>query len=293
MLIGYNQATSLKRSDVETDLKYAEKYGYDFIEFQMGQLNKYLESHNLRELKEFFNTSKIKPYALNALEFFNLKTPKEFEDVKKEFTRMCEIAKELDCNAVLIVPSKKIEGVSDEEVREDAIDCIGKLAEVSGEYNIRLACEYLGFQDTSINNFAQCYDIIQAVNRADVGIVLDCFHFYVGDSKIENLRNADAGKIFVFHINDCKDLPLNTLQDSDRLWPGEGVIPLDKITGALKHIGFDGVATVELFNPDYWEWDPEETIRVAREKTEAAIKKYFNNAFWLGDNKKIEIKKLR
>ena len=275
MLIGYNQATSLKRSDVETDLKYAEKYGYDFIEFQMGQLNKYLKAHSLEELKSFFAGNRIKPYSLNALEYFNLKTPEEFEEVKRKFTRMCQIAKELDCRTIIIVPSKKIEGMLDEEVKKDSIDCINKLADIGKEYNVKLAYEYLGSPDTSVNTFAQCYDIVQAVNRDDVGIVLDCFHFYANASKIEDLRNANADKIFVFHINDCKDLPLRILQDSDRLWPDEGVIPLDKILGALKHIDFKGAATVELFNPDYWEWDPEKTIRVAKGKTEAAIKKYF------------------
>lgn len=275
MLIGYNQGTSLKNSNVETDLKYAEKYGFDFIEFQMSQLYKYLKTHSLKELKDFFGTSWIKPYSLNALEFFNLKTPEEFKEVKKKFIHMCEIAKGLDCGVIIIVPSKKMEGMSGEEVKKDSIDSINKLAHIGERYNIKLAYEYLGFPDISVNSFVQCYDIVQAVNRANVGIVLDCFHFYASGSKIEDLKNVDAKKIFVFHINDSRDLPLNTLQDSDRLWPGDGVIPLDKIFKVLKYIGFDGVATVELFNPDYWKLDPEKTIRVAMEKTKSVIWRYF------------------
>ncbi len=54
MLIGYNQGTTLNNSDTETDLILAEKYGFNYIEFQMGPLYKYLKTHSLYELNEFF-----------------------------------------------------------------------------------------------------------------------------------------------------------------------------------------------------------------------------------------------
>ena len=275
MLIGYNQATTLKSSNVETDLKYAEKYGYGFIEFQMGQLYDYLDRKSISDLKEFFSQSNIKPYSLNALEHFNLKAGEEFDKVKKEFIRMCKIANEIGCDTIIIVPSPKKDNISKDEIKKDSINSINILADIGEQCGIKLAYEYLGFEETSVNSFSQCYDIIQAVNRADVGIVLDCFHFYAGGSKIEDLRKADPKKIFVFHIDDSSALPLNKLKDSDRLWPGDGVIPLDKILGALKFIGFDGVATVELFNPEYWKLEPEKAIKIAKEKTEDVINRYY------------------
>ncbi len=278
MLIGYNQATTLKNSDVETDLKYAEKYGYDYIEFQMGQLYRYLDGHPISQLKDFFASSRIKPYSLNALEFFNLKNAKEFEKVKEEFTKMCDIASELECSSIIVVPSPKPEQTSNDEIKKDSIDKLNILADIGSDYGIKLAYEYLGFKETSVNSFSQCYEIIEQLDRDNVGIVMDCFHFYAGGSNIEDLKRADADKIFVFHLDDCKDLALDQLQDSDRVWPGDGVIPLDMIFDAFKEIGFNGVATIELFNPEYWTWEPRETIRVAKEKTVAAIEKYFNQS---------------
>ena len=49
---------------------------------------------------------------------------------------------------------------------------------------------------------------------------------------------------------------------------------LDKIFDALKQIKFDGVVSIELFNPEYWKWDAEKTIKVAKEKTEKILRKY-------------------
>jgi len=275
MIIGYNQATTLDRSDVETDIKYCEKYGYKFIEFQMVQLNKYLEKYDVKELKELLDKSGIKTYSLNALEFFNLKKGEEFEEIKQRFIRMCEIARPLECDTIIVVPSPNVNNLDKDQIKEDSIKALNILADIGKKYNVRLAVEFLGFEETSINTFGQCYDILEELNRDDVGLVLDCFHFYAGGSRVEDLKKANPGKIFVFHINDSVELPLNELQDSDRVWPGDGVMPLDKILSTLKEIGFDGVATVELFNPEYWKWDPGKAIKIAKEKSELVVSKYY------------------
>lgn len=43
-------------------------------------------------------------------------------------------------------------------------------------------------------------------------------------------------KIFVFHINNSKDLPLDSLKDSDRLWPGIASSHLIKFLVLLKRL---------------------------------------------------------
>jgi 2-keto-myo-inositol isomerase len=49
--------------------------------------------------------------------------------------------------------------------------------------------------------------------------------------------------------------------------PGEGVIPLDDILAALQETGFDGLCSIELFRPEYWERDPAELASAARKAT--------------------------
>ncbi|HYV04866.1 MAG TPA: TIM barrel protein, partial [Blastocatellia bacterium] len=72
------------------------------------------------------------------------------------------------------------------------------------------------------------------------------------------------GRLFIFHINDAENLPREQLQDRHRLLPGLGVLPLKEIAGALRGIGYDGVASVEIFRPEYWERDPFELALEAR-----------------------------
>jgi hypothetical protein len=60
------------------------------------------------------------------------------------------------------------------------------------------------------------------------------------------------------------------------LLPGEGVIPLDDILVRLKQIGFDGLCSVELFRPEYWERDPEDLAAAARAATLETVENYFS-----------------
>jgi 2-keto-myo-inositol isomerase len=277
MFLGFNQATTLKNSTTLNDLELAEKYGFDFMEFQMTPLYSYLENHTVAELKSFFDESRLKPYALNALEYFNLKTPREFKDVEKEFIRMCEIATSIGCGIIILVPSRINRKLTAREIREDSVNCIKRLLEIiyARQYNVKLSYEFIGFSDFSVNNFSSCYEIVEELNDERVGMTIDCSHFYASGSKISDLRNANGKKIFAFHVNGSKDKPLNELTDADRIWPGDGVMPLDEILPVLKGIGFNGAASIELFNPDYWKLGAEEVFKISKEKLTDVISRYY------------------
>ncbi|MDR6227177.1 sugar phosphate isomerase/epimerase [Desmospora profundinema] len=135
--------------------------------------------------------------------------------------------------------------------------------------------EFCGYPNCSVNTFGQAYDIVEAVNRESVGLVLDCFHFYAMNSDIRDLQQADPDNIFLFHIDDCEDLPIGSLRDHHRVWPGEGAIPLKRILDTLKEIGYGEMASIELFRPEYWEWDADRTIQMGKETTEKMVRQPF------------------
>ncbi|KUK23968.1 MAG: Xylose isomerase domain-containing protein TIM barrel, partial [Thermotoga sp. 50_1627] len=88
--------------------------------------------------------------------------------------------------------------------------------------------------------------------------------FFSGDSRLEELEEIDARKIVVVHVN---DLPkVEDVKDSDRIMPGDGILPLRDFFETLEKIGYDGPVSVELFNQDYWDKPACETTRIAFEK---------------------------
>ena len=101
--------------------------------------------------------------------------------------------------------------------------------------------------------------------------MIDSFHFYAGGSSLQAIEALDPERLFIFHINDAEDRPRAELQDSHRLLPGSGILPLREIVGALRRTGYDRVASVEIFRPEYWERDPFELARAAHTATSNVI----------------------
>ena len=113
--------------------------------------------------------------------------------------------------------------------------------------------------------------IVDLVDRESVGNVIDTYHFYAGGSTFEALEKLDPKKLFIFHINDAEDLPKEELNDSKRLYPGLGILPIGKMKHCLDAIGYDGPVSVEIFRPEYWEQDPFEVAKRAKDATEKVL----------------------
>src|SRR5207302_1935426 len=120
--------------------------------------------------------------------------------------------------------------------------------------------------DASSPTLDLAIEVVREVDRPNVGMVIDTFHFYAGGSRLDDIARVPIDKLFVVHLNGCEDLPRGQLTDAHRLYPGEGPIPIEAILRALRTNGFDGTCSVEIFRPDYWQQDPHEVARTARTK---------------------------
>ncbi|HKQ52504.1 MAG TPA: sugar phosphate isomerase/epimerase, partial [Pyrinomonadaceae bacterium] len=159
----------------------------------------------------------------------------------------------------------------DDTVRE-SVRVLDELGQIADRHGVSLAFEFLGQPRCSVQTLDQAAQIVSALDRANVGLVLDSFHFYAGGSRLESIDALDPARLFIFHINDAEDRPREELEDRHRLLPGLGILPLKEIAAALARRGYDRVASVEIFRPEYWERDPYELAREAH----AAAAKIFN-----------------
>lgn len=265
MKLCFNQATTLENSNLLKDLEYCEKFGYDYIEIRtMDKLPEYLKDHTVGDLAEFFANHHIKPLALNALVFFNNRSESEHRDVIREFKKMVEYAKILKVPYIVVVPLVTDKKILISQIKFSCVEVLRELSDIAQPFGIKIAVEFLGHPQCTVNTFAQCYDIVQTVARENVGLVLDCFHFHAMGSRLEDLRTADASRIFILHIDDAEDFPIGSLTDEDRVWPGMGSIDLAGILASLREIGYTGAVSVELFRPEYYKLDAEEVIQTAK-----------------------------
>jgi 2-keto-myo-inositol isomerase len=256
---------------VDQDLRLCEKYGYEYIELRLDMLKNYLEKNTLRDLEAFFNFHRIKSYAFNSIENINFCTQVQWDDLVQLFQFGCEIAQAVNNPYMIVVPTMgdDMHLKTKKEVFDDSVRVLDKLADIAKPYSVRLAFEPIGDKRWCVRSLDQALEIIQAVNRDDVGLVLDSINLFLYN-RLENIDTIDEippEKIFVYHIDDCEDLPLGTLDHCHRLYPGDGVIPLEVISKKLRAKGYAGICSVELFRPEYWDLEPEVVIKTAAEKT--------------------------
>lgn len=272
----YNVATTKENATLEQDLELCEKHGFSAIEIQMWKLSAYVEKYSLDDLAEFFRTNNLKLLSLNALEFFNNRSKEDEAKIIETFKEWLEIGKKLGAEYIVAVPNITKEKFTHDEIRKSCVELLTNFSDLAEPYGIKVAFEFIGHPDATVNTYKQAYDIVQEVNRDNVGLVLDCFHFHGMGSRLKDLRGTDGSKIFLLHIDDSDDYPIGILRDDDRCFPGHGVIDLDGILSTIKEIGFHGEAcSIELFRPEYYQMDPEEVIKKSKETMANVLSKHF------------------
>jgi 2-keto-myo-inositol isomerase len=267
---------TLDSSNLENDLELCEKYGYDYIEIRLAYLHDYLKNHTMDELKKYFDTHHIKPYGYNSIVDINFCTPEQWEKVKEEFIFACESAKALGGKSIVVVPtcSKEADAKSEKEIFEDSVKALKELSDIAKPYGVMLGFEPIGAGDFCVHSISKAMDIVNAVDRDNVGISVDAFNMYSnnGFKDIDDLRSIPADKICVFHINDSMDLPMEELDTmKHRLYPGEGVIQLKEMVDILKEMGYTEMASLELFGDWMYDGSPEDVIRDGYAKTKAFL----------------------
>lgn len=271
MKLALNGATTMK-ADLATDIRAAQIAGFTYLEIWAAKLRKYLETQPVANLKREFDESSLKPLSINSIEHITFRDAESYNRIKAECEELSSIAEALDCPYIVVVPGRLPEPVPDrQKIIDESVKVLGELGAIADGHGVGLGFEFLGQTDCSVQTVELASEIVRQVNRANVGMVIDSFHFYAGGSTIESIDRMNPDKLFVFHINDAEDLPRDELQDSHRLLPGLGILPLPEMLKAFQSIGYDRVASVEIFRPEYWERDPFELAKDAKAAVEKVL----------------------
>jgi 2-keto-myo-inositol isomerase len=270
MLIGWNGET-VPALPLAKELEIAGAAGYAGVELFVPKLAPFLDQHSVDDLKRQLQDNGLVPLTLNGIENINLRPPEEFAKVKEECRWLSELARKIDCPCIVVVPSPKPEGKTWPEVTAATISALCELADVAASYGVKLGFEFLAPANCSVRTLAQDWEIIQATKRDNVGLVFDTYHFHVGGSSWASLEEFAVDRLFVVHVNDVDDLPLEQLTDEDRLLPGEGILPLQRMLSRLHDRGYQGAYSLEVMRPAYREREPLEYARAGLEASSKVL----------------------
>lgn len=271
MKLALNGATTMK-ADLATDIRVAHTAGFDFVEIWAAKLRKFLRTKSAADLRKLFDENALEPLSINSIEHVTFRPPAEFEAIKAECEELSALAAELRCPYIVVVPGRLPEQApSLEEIIDESVRVLTELSDIAGRHGIGLGFEFLGQTDCSVQTLELADEIVRRVDRPNVGLVIDSFHFYAGGSTFDMIEGIAPESLFIFHINDAENLPREQLRDSHRLLPGLGILPLAEMSQAFKRIGYDRVASVEIFRPEYWESDPLKLALEAKAATKRVL----------------------
>jgi len=270
MKLALNGATTM-HADLVTDIKAASAAGFDYLEIWARKLRHYLKTNTPADLKKLLEENNLQPYSINSIEHITFRTPVDYEKIKAECEELSSIAGEIGCPYVVVVPGKLPENATKELIIDESVRVLNELGDIAEKHNVSLAFEFLGQTDCSVQTLDLAEEIVDKVNRKNIGVVIDTFHFYAGNSSFEAIDKLDPEKLFIFHINDAENLPKEQLTDAQRLYPGTGILPIKEIKEHFDKIGYDRMASIEIFRPEYWEQDPFEVAKKAKAATEEVL----------------------
>ena len=260
------------KADLETDIRSAGAAGFDLVELRSNKLYDYLETRSTDDLKALLVESGVGVLSINTLEHITWRSDEDYAAIKDECSRLSQISAAIGCPYVLAVPGALRQGPKSEaETVEESVRVLNELADIAEPHGIKIGFEFLGEAGNSVQTLDLGSRIVDLVGRESVGNVMDTYHFYAGGSSFEAIDRLDPKKLFILHINDAEDLPKERLNDSKRLYPGLGILPLKEIKQRLDSIGYDGPVSVEIFRPEYWEEDPFKVAATAKAATEQAL----------------------
>jgi sugar phosphate isomerase/epimerase len=126
-------------------------------------------------------------------------------------------------------------------------DALRELSEAAAAMNVRLALEPMhrgcAGRWTLLTDITSTMDLIQTVDRPNLGLVFDAYHLAHDSNVIEWLPSI-APKIELVQLGDAVGSPIH---DQNRCLLGDGHLPLREIVEKLEGIGYAGFYEVELF----------------------------------------------
>lgn len=146
------------------------------------------------------------------------------------------------------------------------------LLELGDQMGVVPELEFWG-SSVNLNRLDQAVFAAMQTGHPKACVLADVFHLYKGGSGFLTLRMLSAEAMPVLHMNDYPATPPRAaITDRDRVYPGDGVAPLNQILWDLHRTNPGLVLSLELFNPEYWKGDPLQTARTGLVKMQQAVR---------------------
>ncbi len=251
-------------------VKIAAEAGYDGIEPWDGELEEFEKNGgNLKELGREIKKLGLKVPSVIGLWNAIPDTMDLFVSSLPETRRRMRMARDIGAEHIQTIPNQLSENYNQQWVADRFRDII----EIGlKEYDIKPALVFVKY--FTIKTLGQAVGIAMDANHPIAKVIPDVYHMHISGGGFEGLKMLKGDAIAIFQFNDAPSTPVfKDLRDEHRVYPGDGILPLDSIFKDLKVIGYKGFISLEMYNPNYYKEDLLAVAKTGLKKTLAVLKK--------------------
>ena len=249
-------AATIKTTPLEQQIELAREAGFHQIGLWLKDVEAAMaQGKSLADIKATLDAA-----GLRVAEFCFLGGWMDADEVKLKETlaqthRLCEITRALGCEILVTVPSIAPGWLKGAPQR------FRQVCQVAKEYGVRVALEFPGIA-AEIHDLASARELVSAAGCANGGLIIDTFHFFLGGSKLEDFARLSPGEIFLVHVSDAMNIPMEKLRipHDNRTFPGDGTIDYAPIIQQLKRLRYDGAISLEIWNSELHKSDPRAAV---------------------------------
>jgi sugar phosphate isomerase/epimerase len=258
-----------QKLDLVTEVDIAARAGYQGFEPWIGEIDTYVKGGgSLKELaKRITDKGMTVEDAIGFAEWIvddDTRRKKGLDEAR----RCMDLVQQLGGKRLAAPPA----GARDVPIDlRRAAERYRALLDIGDKMGIVPQVELWGFT-TSMNRLGECVQVAIEADHPKACVLVDVYHLYKGGSSWQGLRLLNAVALGVFHFNDYPaDLPRDKIVDAQRVYPGDGIAPLKTLVRDLYKIGFRGMLSLELFNPEYYKQDAFEVAKTGLARMKAVV----------------------
>jgi sugar phosphate isomerase/epimerase len=255
---------------VPEDIDIAGNAGYDAIEPWIGKLNEYVQGGgSLADLKK-----RIEDHGMTVESAIGFASWLVDDDERRK-AGLEEARRDMDLIAKL--GGKRIAAPPAGVPRGQTVDLFQAaeryraLCEIGDQIGVAPQVEMWG-GNAAIGRVGTAILVAIESGHPKACFLGDVYHTYKGGSDFNGLKLLGPQALQVFHMNDYPaDPPRESIGDEHRVYPGDGIAPVEDVLRNFLAVGAAPVLSLELFNRDYWAQDALAVARTGLEKMKAAV----------------------
>jgi 4-hydroxyphenylpyruvate dioxygenase len=220
------------------------------VEIWLTKLAEYLKSHSVADVRRLLDELQMHAPVASLQGGLLTSQGAMRKEAWELFEQRLDLCRQIGTSTLVVACD--ISAPLDQAAIERARASLVQIAQTTGRRQMRAALE---FQARAVlgNNLQTAVALVDEVGSPHLGICLDVFQFYLGPSKLSDLRLVNASNLFHVQLSDLADVPRELATDSDRILPGDGDFLIEPLIEHLRSIGYAGCVSVELMNPQIWQ----------------------------------------